>query len=77
MNNDFQEAVEFLIENVPLNEMGTELANLAEMYRYKTITKKQAIELCLTKHKQYINKFVQTKNELLEEFGRFDSVSVF
>lgn len=56
----------FLLEVPPLEELTDNIASVVEQYRYKMISKKEALDTLITTHKSIIEKYVH-ENQLIAE----------
>lgn len=65
-------AAEFLLEYPPICELHDSISDVVERYRYKTITKPEALSLMLTEHLKYVTSFRNTQKELSKELFELD-----
>lgn len=72
MNNPLHAAAEFLLECPPLEEINGSIVDVIERYRYKTITRPEALTLMLGDHYKYLTKFRDTQQMLSEELFDLD-----
>lgn len=54
----------FLLCTPPLDELTDELAYIAEKYRFKMLTKKQALDILLNEHEDVLQKYLDRNLDL-------------
>ena len=61
-HQELLEASCFLLDYPPFDEIGGSVVEVVESYRYKMITKDQAVQQMLSEHYPYLSRYIKDKD---------------
>jgi len=65
----YKQVAAFLLDHPPLDEIGGPITHIIENYRYKLLTKEDAIQMILDDYKNVLSRYIE-QSSLLSEFER-------
>lgn len=64
-----ENVITFLLDCPPLEEIGGPIVNIVEVYRQNVMSKQKAIDLIMTLHKKFIDKYINNNITIIKAYA--------